>query len=49
MRLIEKDPCVDKEALFWETYKEIVRRGAEMYSGGLSTVEIPVWLSFRPG
>ena len=29
--LIEKNPCVDKEALFWMTYKEIVRRGAEMY------------------
>ena len=31
--LIEKDPCVDNEALFWQTYKEIVRRGAEMYLG----------------
>jgi transaldolase len=31
--LIEKNPCVDKEALFWVTYKEIVRRGAEMYLG----------------
>lgn len=31
--LIEKNPCVDKEALFWLTYKEIVRRGAEMYLG----------------
>jgi transaldolase len=31
--LIEKDPCIDKEALFWKTYKEIVRRGAEMYLG----------------
>lgn len=29
--LIEKNPCVDKEALFWMTYKEIVRRGAGMY------------------
>lgn len=29
--LIEKNPCVDKETLFWLTYKEIVRRGAEMY------------------
>jgi transaldolase len=29
--LIEKNPCVDKESLFWLTYKEIVRRGAEMY------------------
>src|SRR5512136_21636 len=31
--LIEKNPCVDKEALFWITYKEIVRRGAKMYLG----------------
>ena len=31
--LIEKNPCVDKETLFWLTYKEIVRRGAEMYRG----------------
>lgn len=31
--LIEKNPCVDKEVLFWLTYKEIVRRGAEIYSG----------------
>jgi transaldolase len=31
--VIEKDPCVDKEVLFWETYKEIVRRGAEMFHG----------------
>ena len=31
--LIEKNPCIDKEALFWQTYKEIVRRGAEMYWG----------------
>ena len=31
--LIEKNPCVDKGALFWMTYKEIVRRGAEMYLG----------------
>ena len=30
-RLIEQNPCVDKEVLFWLTYKEIVRRGAEMY------------------
>jgi transaldolase len=30
-RLIEQNPRVDKEALFWLTYKEIVRRGAEMY------------------
>jgi len=31
--LIEKNPCLDKEVLFWLTYKEIVRRGAEMYLG----------------
>ena len=31
--LMEKNPCIDKEALFWVTYKEIVRRGAEMYLG----------------
>jgi transaldolase len=31
--LIEKNSCVDKETLFWLTYKEIVRRGAEMYRG----------------
>ncbi|NWG03782.1 MAG: transaldolase [Syntrophaceae bacterium] len=30
-RLIEQHPCVDKETLFWLTYKEIVKRGAEMY------------------
>jgi transaldolase len=30
---IEKNPCADKETLFWTTYKEIVRRGAEMYLG----------------
>jgi len=29
--LIEKNPGIDKESLFWETYKEIVKRGAEMY------------------
>ena len=29
--LIEKNPGVDKEGLFWMTYKEIVKRGAEMY------------------
>jgi len=29
--LIEQNPCLDKEALFWLTYKEIVKRGAEMY------------------
>jgi len=32
-RLIEENPCVDKEILFWLTYKEMVRRGAEMYLG----------------
>jgi len=31
--LIDRHPCVDKESLFWMTYKEIVRRGAEMYLG----------------
>jgi transaldolase len=31
--LIEKNPCVDKETLFWMTYKEIVRQGAAMYLG----------------
>ena len=31
--LIDKNPYVDKEALFWLTYKEIVRRGAEMFLG----------------
>jgi transaldolase len=31
--LIEKNPSLDKETLFWLTYKEIVRRGAEMYLG----------------
>jgi len=29
--LIEKNPCVDKEELFWLTYKEVVRRGAEKF------------------
>jgi len=29
--LIKKDPGIDRESLFWKTYKEIVRRGAEMY------------------
>jgi transaldolase len=29
--LIEKNAPIDKESLFWMTYKEIVRRGAEMY------------------
>jgi len=31
--LIEKNPCVDKETLFWVTYKEIIQRGARMYLG----------------
>ena len=31
--VIEENPCLDKEGLFWLTYKEIVRRGAEMYLG----------------
>jgi len=31
--LIEKNPCVDKENLFWMTYKEIIQRGAKMYLG----------------
>ncbi len=31
--LIEKNPCLEKETLFWLTYKEIVRRGAEMFLG----------------
>lgn len=29
--LIDKNPEIDKEALFWMTYKEIVKRGAQMY------------------
>ena len=29
--LIEKNPGIDQESLFWETYKEIVKRGAQMY------------------
>lgn len=29
--LIEKNPGIDKEGLFWMTYKEIVKRGAQMY------------------
>ena len=28
---IQKDRCTDTEVVFWETYKEIVRRGAETY------------------
>lgn len=31
--LIEQNPGIDKESLFWLTYKEVVRRGAEMYLG----------------
>jgi transaldolase len=30
-QLIAKDRCKDSEVVFWETYKEIVRRGAEIY------------------
>jgi len=29
--LIDKNPEADKEGLFWMTYKEIVKRGAQMY------------------
>ena len=29
--LIEQNHGIDRESLFWMTYKEIVRRGAEMY------------------
>lgn len=32
-RLIDEDPRIEPETLFWRTYKEIVRRGAEMYLG----------------
>jgi transaldolase len=28
---IQKDRCTDVEVVFWDTYKEIVRRGAEAY------------------
>jgi transaldolase len=28
---IEKDRCMDAEVVFWDTYKEIVKRGAEAY------------------
>lgn len=31
--LIEKNPEMDEEDLFWLVYKEIVKRGAEMYLG----------------
>jgi transaldolase len=30
-RLIAKERCADSELVFWETYKEIVKRGAETY------------------
>jgi len=29
--LIDKNPHIDQERLFWMTYKEIVKRGAQMY------------------
>ena len=29
--LMDQHPSLDQESLFWMTYKEIVRRGAEMY------------------
>jgi len=29
--LIEKDRCMDAEVVFWQTYKEIVKRGAELF------------------
>ncbi|HZK12698.1 MAG TPA: transaldolase family protein [Atribacterota bacterium] len=29
--LIDKNPEIDQEGLFWMTYKEIVKRGAQMY------------------
>lgn len=29
--LIDKNPGIDQEGLFWMTYKEIVKRGAQMY------------------
>lgn len=29
--LIKRDRCTDSEVVFWETYKEIVKRGAETY------------------
>ena len=32
-RLIDENPEIDRESLFWMTYKEIVRRGARMYLG----------------
>jgi len=32
-RLIEQDPGSDAEALFWKTYREMVRAGAEFYRG----------------
>jgi transaldolase len=30
-RLIAKERCTDSESVFWETYKEIVKRGAGIY------------------
>ncbi len=30
-QLIAEDRCKDTEVVFWQTYKEIVRRGAELY------------------
>ncbi len=32
-RLTEQNPGIDKDRLFWLTYKEVVRQGAEMYLG----------------
>jgi len=32
-RLIDENPEIDRESLFWMTYKEIVKRGARMYLG----------------
>jgi len=29
--IIDNNPSISKEDLFWQTYKEIVKRGAEMY------------------
>jgi transaldolase len=29
--LIKRDQCTDAEVIFWQTYKEIVKRGAETY------------------
>ncbi len=30
-RMIEQEPDIDAEALFWKTYREMVRAGAELY------------------